>query len=320
MELMNAPIMSPLTCNSEDRHLAESEDVPLSNSTSHDERVIQNEGAQCETKEQLKQRSLEYATSLFRDFTSWEKSIIKQAIYGTGNPTDILASCGNDRVLRTSMVTLKPAIWLNDEVINFFLTVCLAQRDKILCANHPGRKQSYFFSTFFMQLLFDEKNLSPRFRGRYSYKAVQKWSDKVPGGDIFNLKYVFCPINHDNLHWTLAVIFMEKKEIKYYDSLGNTDKNKLEGLLKYVKDEWSSKRGQSEDIGKWKLVHCPSRVPRQRNGYDCGVFVCMISDFVVRDLPLLFNQEHVDVCREHIALNIMMCSEDVQESQHIVNG
>ncbi len=41
--------------------------------------------------------------------------------------------------------------------------------------------------------------------------------------DIFSLKYIFCPININNSHWTLAVIFMEAKKIQYYDSCGKTD-------------------------------------------------------------------------------------------------
>jgi len=45
----------------------------------------------------------------------------------------------------------------------------------------------------------------------------------VPGKDIFNLKYIFCPINHNNKHWTSAVIFMEEKRIQYYDSTAESD-------------------------------------------------------------------------------------------------
>ena len=40
-------------------------------------------------------------------------------------------------------------------------------------------------------------------------------------------------------------------------------------------------------------------------GYDCGVFTCMFSDFISNDCPLVFNQKHVNQCRERIALSIM---------------
>ncbi|KAL3783082.1 hypothetical protein ACHAW5_002127 [Stephanodiscus triporus] len=58
-----------------------------------------------------------------------------------------------------------------------------------------------------MQNMFNEENNDPELKG---------------GEDIFNLKYIVCPINiNDNTHWTSAVIFMEDKRIQYYDSKEN---------------------------------------------------------------------------------------------------
>jgi sentrin-specific protease 1 len=86
-------------------------------------------------------------------------------------------------------------------------------------------------------------------------------------GDIFKLKYIFCPINLDNVHWTLAVIFMEEKKIQYYDSFGGTDLAKMQGLLEYVKDEYKAKHdGEDMDATEWELVSCKRNTPRQKNG------------------------------------------------------
>lgn len=41
------------------------------------------------------------------------------------------------------------------------------------------------------------------------------------------------------------------------------------------------------------------------SGYDCGVFTCMFSDFISNDCPLVFDQNHINQCRERIALSIM---------------
>jgi Ulp1 family protease len=85
--------------------------------------------------------------------------------------------------------------------------------------------------------------------------------------DIFSLKYIFCPINHDNLHWTLAVIFMEVKKIQYYDSCGGTDMAKMQGLLEYVKDEYRVKHDEKEmDAKEWELLSCKNDTPQQKNG------------------------------------------------------
>mmetsp|Transcript_23237 Transcript_23237/g.50343 ORF Transcript_23237/g.50343 Transcript_23237/m.50343 type:complete len:610 (-) Transcript_23237:9-1838(-) len=247
----------------------------------------------------------ESARQLMRPLTPDEQSTVNGAINGIGPVAEILASQDADSVQRGSMQTLRPRQWLNDEIINYFLKNCLAKRDENLCAKQPGRKRSHFFNSFFVQTMFDEKNHNSKLRGKYNYKNVKRWSKKVPGKDIFNLKYIVCPINLENVHWTSAVIFMEEKRIQYYDSMGGTDRTKLEGLLQYLKDEHRVKKGGEMDTTEWKLVHCTRDTPGQRNGFDCGVFTCMFCDFISKDCPLVFSQDHIDQCRERIALSIM---------------
>ena len=135
-----------------------------------------------------------------------------------------------------------------------------------ICAKEPGRRRSHFFNSFFVQTMFDEKNRNRKLMGRYNYKSVKSWSEKVPGKDIFNLKYIFCPINHNNEHWMVAVIFMEDKRIQYYDSMGGTGWAKLEGLLQYVTDEYRAKNGKEMDAMEWGLVPCKMDTPQQENG------------------------------------------------------
>jgi sentrin-specific protease 1 len=215
-------------------------------------------------------RSRVEVMKLMRPLTAEERSVVVGATtMGKGSPLEILASHEGDSVQRRSMQTLRPGIWLNDEVINYFLKNCLKNRDIKKCAKEQGRRRSHFFNSFFVQTMFDEKNRNGKLRRRYNYKNVKKWSKKVPGNDIFNLKYIFCPINVNKTHWTVAVIFMEDKRIQYYDSFGKTDVTKLEGLLQYVKDEYWVKNGKEMDemdAMEWKLVHCQMDTPQQKNG------------------------------------------------------
>ena len=252
----------------------------------------------------------EFLAFILRPLTPEEELIVRTALYGDGSATEILASHEAGSVQRSSMQRLQPGQWLNDETMYYFPKVCLVMLDAELCAADPERNPSQYFSSHFCQLLFDEKNKNPSLRGKYSYNNVKSWSNKVQGKDIFKLRCIFCPINIDNLHWTLAVIFMEEKMIQYYDSLGGTDRVKLEGLLEYIKDEYKAKNGGEMNASEWKLVGCTSDTPRQLNGYDCGVFVCMFSAFITRGLPLTFQQEHVNKCRKYIALAIMKTMSD----------
>ncbi|KAL3762313.1 hypothetical protein ACHAW5_006313 [Stephanodiscus triporus] len=263
----------------------------------------------------MERKARDYAMKLMRPFTAEEQTVVEDALKD-GPPKEILAKQGADSVQRGSMQTLCRGQWLNDEVINYFLKNCLMRRDEKMCTTDTSRRRSHFFNSFFIQTMFDEKSKDPELRGRYNFDNVKNWSKKVPGGDIFNLKYIVCPINIDDTHWTSAVIFMEDKRIQYYDSMGGTDWSKLEGLLKYVKDEYSAKNGKELDVTEWELVSCTSDTPRQKNGYDCGVFTCMFADFISKDCQLLFNQDHIDQCRQRIALSIMnYCAIDDSDSQ-----
>ena len=137
-----------------------------------------------------------------------------------------------------------------------------------------------------MQTMFAEKNDDCSMRGIYNYEHVKFWSKNVPGKDIFNMKYIICPVNIDNLHWTVAVIFMEDKRIQWYDSFGGTDQNKLNGLLQYLKDEHRSKKG-TELEGDWSVVPCTRITPRQLNGKS--VLISISGDFIViYDVTLFF--------------------------------
>ena len=91
----------------------------------------------------------------------------------------------------------------------------------------------------FVQTLFDEKNNDHNLCGKYNYNNVASWgsSEVVPVNDIFDLKCIFNIINEANIHWVLAMVFMEEKKICWYNSLGGIDCTKFNRILQYLKDE-----------------------------------------------------------------------------------
>jgi len=106
--------------------------------------------------------------------------------------------------------------------------------------------------------------------------------------NIFSFAKVFVPINIHNMHWVLAVAFMQKKTIVYYDSLRDESKGKiyLKCMLRYLSDEAEDKQQYFNKV-EWKLLI--KKVPQQTNGNDCGVFACMFADLVLDDI----NVEHL---------------------------
>ena len=113
-------------------------------------------------------------------------------------------------------------------------------------------------------------------------------------------------VNISEMHWAVAVIHITEKRIQFYDSMSGSGERYLEGLMRYLKDEHLAKKGcPLPDEEEWELVESTPDTPQQLNGFDCGVFTCMFCDFLSIGCPLTFSQEHVNQCRERIALSIM---------------
>ena len=222
-----------------------------------------------DTRKELEERMIanearKRASQLMRTLTDEEQNIVESAIYGSGNGDEVIAQSGTDSVQRASMKTLKPGTWLNDEIIHYFYLM-LSKRDEELCGNDPSRKRSHFFKSFFMTKLLNEGNVSCD--GKYEYRNVKRWSKKVPGKDIFNLDKILFPINMGGMHWICAAIFMTKKRIEIFDSMGSNGNRYLDALFKYIQDEHlDKKKSPLSDLDSWQLVPTQPTTPRQTNG------------------------------------------------------
>ncbi|XP_063194843.1 sentrin-specific protease 2-like [Chroicocephalus ridibundus] len=207
------------------------------------------------------------------------------AALGKGEPEEILSSAFKLRVTRQDVHTLRKLCWLNDEVINFYMGLVTERSKK------EGYPSVHAFSSFFYEKLASG-----------GYKAVGRWTRRV---DLFNKDIILVPINL-RLHWTLAVIDMRKKTIKYYDSLGQGGDKICETLLKYLQEESREKRNVNLNVSEW-TVHSmePHEIPQQSNGSDCGVFTCKYADYICRDRPLTFTQSHMPYFRKKMVWEIL---------------
>ena len=120
---------------------------------------------------------------------------------------------------------------------------------------------------------------------------------------------------------------MEEKRIEWHDSFGGNNIPILNALFQWLKDEhWSKKRCKLPDVDKWRLSFAPNiqRLSKRigshdlamnkfpctdltplPQGYDCGMFVCMIADFLSIGHLLVFCQDHIEYCRKRIIISIM---------------
>lgn len=123
--------------------------------------------------------------------------------------------------------------------------------------------------------------------------------------DIMAFDKVFIPINHDQNHWGLAVIYPQLREIKYYDSWKRaSDEDVVTKLADYVIYDCLVQHETDFDTTPW-TTSIVSNIPRQRNYYDCGVFVCAFAKAIAHNQhDFMFTQKHMPYFRNTIAYEI----------------
>jgi len=195
-------------------------------------------------------------------------------------------------IWRSHLECLKPMTWLNDEVINMYMTM-LQDRDVLLCRDDPDRRPSHFFSSFFIERVL--------VLGKYTYNNVRRWTRKF---DIFSKGKIFFPINISNVHWTLAMADMVSKKIEYFDSLAGSGEQFTTAILRWLGDVANSNSKQF-NISDWTINNSVDEAPRQLNSVDCGVFTVMYADFLSDDLALLFSQSDIPRFRIKLCTDIL---------------
>lgn len=58
------------------------------------------------------------------------------------------------------------------------------------------------------------------------------------------------------------------------------------------------------NIKDWKHEY-PSSTPQQNNGYDCGVFACLVAIFLSSNKSLNFSQKDIPFYRKQMMLEII---------------
>jgi len=74
-------------------------------------------------------------------------------------------------------------------------------------------------------------------------------------------------------------------------------------LRKYLSDE-AKKRDELLDLQQWQEVN-KIDIPKQLNGYDCGMFMLLYIDKLAHGLPLDFSQKDVSKYRQSLMITIL---------------
>lgn len=219
-----------------------------------------------------------------------EVTKIKQLIkdYEVRKIDEIVVSAFGLHLRVSDMNTLKEGIWIDDEVINMYMNLLIDR------GTQPGYPEVYAYNTFF----YSEKLI---IGGHFS---VRRWTRHV---DIFAKEFLVIPIMLDRNHWALVIININKKEIIFYDSLykcKETCINTINNLKDYLKKEYLYKKQKHLNFDDW-ICGAADNIPLQKNGIDCGVFLCVYAEYVTANKTFNFSQNDMTYFRKKIFKDII---------------
>ena len=133
------------------------------------------------------------------------------------------------------------------------------------------------------------------------YDEVKNWNAKV---DLFHYDMILVPIHLPD-HWTLGVIQVKNKTIKYYDSLKGRGNAVLLNLEQYMFKEHLARKKPLR--GKYKRETATDNPTQSASSLDCGLFVSVYAEHISRNAPLAFDQIDMNYYRYLVAFAILKC-------------
>jgi len=246
-------------------------------------------------EERIKQEAEERKKrSIVTELTEEWKNKIKEAMATKNMQKDITPN-----LTRKDFGTLIPQSgtdgigWLNDEIVNGYLTAIVAKALKKQGYKKGAEEipKCHAFNT----------NLYNNYTKK-GYKSVERWAQraKIGGKRFLSVHNCLIPINNRS-HWTLISISGTKRTIKYYDSLYNEPGEYTAFALAYVKDVL----GEHFVAEEWTIIDASSA--QQANGVDCGVFVCInaLALAMEREPLTAFHARDAQAARQLIAATLL---------------
>lgn len=200
---------------------------------------------------------------------------------------------GDDLYPRDIATCLKTLSWLNDEIINSYLTVLVQYLRQSTGNTGNERPRFHAFTTFFYTTLRDK-----------GYQGVRRWANraKIGGEGLLDVETVFIPV-HESSHWTLLVVRPADRTIEYFDSLDMMGR-KGARQVKNIKEWLRGELGAKYDDDEWNIL--PALSSQQDNGSDCGVFLLTNAKAIALGIePTSFGPRDTQTLRRKIVAELM---------------
>lgn len=209
-----------------------------------------------------------------------------------------------------SFASLRDSEWLTDQIIQGYMCMIMKR-----CRVNQAKKQKVplvvAYSTFVVETL--------RRPEQQSQRVLIKMNDQIkswfPGMTLLDMDWVFMPI-HTGSHWFLIAASPVRHEIRIYDSLegygpsARLVKEVVPKLINAFHNTYLQKHNNHSHPREWKVL-VDEKAPKQDNGFDCGIFTCMVADCLSRNfgggqnMHVAFNQGMVPWARKYMTLSIL---------------
>ena len=100
-----------------------------------------------------------------------------------------------------------------------------------------------------------------------------------------------------------AELDFETRTIRTLDSMGHSRGLITCNLLRYLRDEHRA-RFNRELPPVWR-TETVRGIPRQGDGFNCGVFCCYYMDYLLRQRPWDFTMQHSPYMRARVTLALI---------------
>lgn len=236
-----------------------------------------------------------------------------------------LGGCDTDFVTLEKALCLRPGENLNDEVINFRMVKL--RRDALAAADHarqhmlpPGRldrdgargvQPTYVCTSLFLSKLLGRE-------GVYTYAEVRRWTRRVTL-DWNTVRWIVIPRNIGNQHWALIVADLTQRCLHVYDSYSGATFREPDGrpvipaeqvyagVRQWISDDSADKLGDAGriDTQNWRVHEYD--LPRQQDGFNCGVFMCSYAACIVtgRRFTNLISAATINILRSRMLLEVV---------------
>jgi sentrin-specific protease 1 len=180
--------------------------------------------------------------------------------------------------------------FLNDQILNFYLEM-IAERSTMSDQDLPS--VSVLPTTTYPGLC------------KGGYETVKRWTKRI---NIFKKDIVFIPI-HLPAHWLLLVLDHKRRLLHLCDSgqsfiSSGTRMRILMQMSRYIRrDYMETNQKEYADLDSYDWSESSS-VPQQRNGFDCGAFVCQTAEFWSRREILSFTQSDMPFLKQKMLREI----------------